>query len=106
MVRRRMQKLRDFGGDYLNQRYKKKMGVCRHAVEERMCFVLLNRCFGILFDQARRTKRTKGEKRERKPVMERVCYVEGTRMYGSGDEKYKFWWSGGSEGNNGVGRSA
>ncbi len=28
---------------------------------------------------------------------------EGTRMYGSGDEKYKFWCSGGSEGNNGVG---
>ena len=28
---------------------------------------------------------------------------EGTRMYGSGDERYKFWWRGGSEGNNGVG---
>ena len=28
---------------------------------------------------------------------------EGTRMYGSGDERYKLWWSGGSEGNNGVG---
>jgi len=28
---------------------------------------------------------------------------EGTRMYGSDGERYKFWWSGGSEGNSGVG---
>jgi len=28
---------------------------------------------------------------------------EGTRMYGSDGERCKFWWSGGSEGNSGVG---
>ena len=29
--------------------------------------------------------------------------IKGTQMYGSDGERYKLWWSGGSEGNSGVG---
>ena len=70
--------------------------------EERMRFGTLN--VGTMHGKSREFVEMLGKAKVVLCAVQEVRYVgRGSSVYGSGDERYKFWWSGGERGESGVG---